>query len=79
MEEKIHGRECSLGLLSEWQLWEATPGTECHVREIKGPSGRKEEVQRGSWPLMVWASCPKASLFGNTQALPLGSSRLKST
>lgn len=53
MEEKIHGRECSLGLLSEWQLWEATPGTECHVREIKGPSGRKEEVQRGSWPLMV--------------------------
>lgn len=42
-----HGGKSSLGLLYEWQLWEAAPGTECQVRKFKGPSGRKEEGTEG--------------------------------
>lgn len=41
------GGECSLGRLSEEQLWEAAPGTVCQPREIKGPSGRKKEGIEG--------------------------------
>lgn len=47
MGGKTHGGECSRGLLSERQLGEAAPGTECQIREIKGPSGRKEEGTEG--------------------------------
>lgn len=47
MGGKTYGGECSLELLSEWQLWEAAPRTECQVRKIKGPSGIKKEGTEG--------------------------------
>lgn len=81
MEEKTHGGECSLGLLSEWQLWEVAPGTECQVREIKGPSGRKEEGTEGQLATygVSLGLLPKGIFIWEHPALPLGSSRFKST
>lgn len=74
LQENAHW-DCSLSSSYGKQFWHRS-----QVREIKGPSGRKEEGIEGQLATYgVRASLPKASLFGNTWTLPLGSSRLRST
>jgi hypothetical protein len=80
MDQHTYVQE-SLGLLSGRTAVGNSPWHIMLTQGNQSPFRQKKKVQRNSWLLIMgfWISCSKASLFRATWALPLGSSKFKST